>query len=329
MTGRFVVSATSREVERALTSGTVESVTWQNFGLIAALAFASGCSTRGERVAKPAPIVVVLEPGAEPRQRLRYEPTPGLSEEVEASTKLRITNTFTNTVLETGQRSADYPTTVIRGRLQVTGRSPEGDALLSFAVEDVRTLGDVVDPRVRQQVDAELQRLRGAHASFRLLPTGELADVKLDIRNTPQERVSRLASSFDEMFVRFPQADIGIGGTWQIETHATISGVKWTKKATYTLRELTDGQATVDVSIAMRAASQALRVEPNATTTLESGEGSTSGQAFVPRHGLVTSGSSQTTTEASFLIVRRHLRISSTVRTETLSAVKRIDAPEL
>jgi hypothetical protein len=129
------------------------------------------------------------------------------------------------------------------------------------------------------------------------------------------------------MFVQFPEADIGVGGTWQIVSRSTIAGVKWTKKATYTLRELTDDQATVDVSIAMRAASQALRVEPNATTTLESGEGSTTGQAFVPRHGLVTPRSSQTTTEASFLIVNRHLRISSTVRSEALSAIKRMDRP--
>jgi hypothetical protein len=188
----------------------------------------------------------------------------------------------------------------------------------------------VVDPHVRQQVDAEVQRLRGAHATMRLTPTGQVADVKVDVPNAPraqQERVARVASSFDEMFVQFPEADIGVGGTWQIETHSTIAGVKWTKKATYTLRELTDDQATVDVSIAMRAASQALRVEPNATTTLESGEGSTTGQAFVPRHGLVTPGSSQTTTETSFLIVNRHLRISSTVRSEALSAIKRMDRP--
>jgi hypothetical protein len=303
-------------------------VTWREFGVIASLIFVCGCSARADSVAKPVPTVVVLEPGAEPRQRLRYEPAPGLAEEVETSTKLRITNTFTNTVLETGQRSADYPTSVIRGRLQVTGQSAEGHALVSFAVEDVRTLGDVVDPRLRQRVDEELHRLRGVQAAFRLLPTGELADVKVDAPNASQEireRVSSLASSLDEMFVRFPEADIGIGATWQIETHSTISGVKWTKKATYQLRELTDGQATVDVSVAMRAASQALRVEPNRTTTLESGEGTTSGQAFVPRHGLVTSGSSQTTTEASLLIVDRHLRISSTVRTEMLSAVKRLD----
>lgn len=304
-------------------------MTWRVVGFAAALFISmGGCSARSD-VAKPTPSIEVIEPGAEPRQRLRYEPAPGLSEEVETSTKVRVSNIFTNTTLETGQRNADFPTSVIRGRLQVTGLSREGHALVSFAVEDVRSLDDVVDPRMRQMVDAQAQRLKGARSTWRLLPNGELLDIKVEMPNAPaamRNRISVLSDAFDEMFVRFPEADVGVGAIWQIESQRKVSGVTWKRKATYTLRELTDGQAIVDVSVAMRAPSQELRVEPNATTTLKSGEGTASGQAFVPRRGLVISGSSQTTTEANFLIVRRRLRITSTLRTELFSSVKRIDA---
>jgi hypothetical protein len=293
------------------------------------VALATACSSSAGHIAQPAPTIVVLEAGAEPRQRLRYEPAPGLTGEVETSTKIRIESTFTNTTLDTGHRNADFPTSIIRGRLQVTGRSPEGNALVSFTVEDVRTLEDVVDPRMRKLVEAQAHWFEKARWTWRLLPTGEVRDVHVEMPNAPEsarDRSSALSDPFDEMFVRFPEADIGVGAVWQVESQRRMSGVTWKNKATYTLRELTDDQAIVDVSVALRAPSQDLRVEPNATMTLKSGDGTATGQAYVPRRGLVTSGSFQTTTEANFLIVRRRLRISSTVRTETISAVKRIDA---
>lgn len=293
------------------------------------VALASACSSSAGHVAMPTPTIVVLERGAEPRQRLRYEPAPGLVEELELDTKIRVTNRITNTALETGKLAVDLPTSIITGRLQVTGQSPEGQALVSWAVEDVRTLEDAADPPMLRLVATQIRGLRGSHASWRLMPSGELADIKLDMPNMPEAmraRASTLSDSFDAMFVRFPDAYIGVGATWQIESQFRSAGVNWVRKATYTLRELTDQQAIVDVSVAMRAPSQDLRVEPNRTTTLKSGEGTVSGQVFVPRQGLVASGSIQAATEASFLIVSRHLRISSTLRTEIITAVKRIDA---
>ena len=288
-----------------------------------------GCASSARPVEKPKPTIVVLEAGAEPRERVRYEPAPGFVEEVETNSKVRMANTFTNTVLETGKRDADFPTLVVRGRLEVTGLSPEGDALVSYTLESVRSLDDVVDPRMRQVADAQARSMKDAHLTARLSPTGEVADVKVEMPNAPpalRKGVSAMGDSLDEMFARFPEAAIGVGAVWQVETRSTIAGVTWTRKATYTLRELTDGQAAVDVSMSMRASPQDLRVEPNASTTLTSGEGTQSGQALVLRHGLVASASSQMTTEANLLVVRQHLRISSTLRTEINLAVKRVDA---
>ena len=283
---------------------------------LAAAVWVVACSSRPGHVSRPTPTIVVIEPGAEPRQRVRYEPAPGLVERIETSAKVRITNNFTNTVLQDGRRVADYPTIITRGRLEVTGRSPEGDALVSFATEDVHTLEDVVDPKLRRAVNAQLWRYKGARGTWRLLPTGQIEDVKIE---------PPIEIPIKEMFVQFPDADIGVGAIWQIESEITVDSVTWIGKATYTLRELTDGQAVVDVSVARRAPSQDLRVEPNLTTKLTSGTGTISGLAFVPRRGLVLSGSFEGTSEANFLIVQGHLRISSTLRTETFSSTKRIE----
>lgn len=287
-------------------------------------AFASACSSGPSHVAKPAPTIVVVESGAEPRLRLHYDPEPGLVEKVETGTKLRVSNTSTNTTLDTGTTTADVPTIIMRGRLEVTGRSRSGDALVSYAIDDVSALDDLIDPRMRKAVEVIKREVKDARATWRLLPTGEVADVNLEAPNatTPPRELS---NSVHHLFVRFPEADIGVGAIWQIEYQDTLSGVTWTQKTTYTLRALTDGQATVDVSVAMRAQPQDLSVEPNATTKLTSGEGTASGQAIVPRRGLVASGSSQSANEVNLLIVRGRLRVSSVLRTETFSSVKRID----
>lgn len=296
---------------------------------VAAICMSCSCSSTARRIARPTTTVVVLEAGAEPRQRLQYDPPPGVVEEIETTTKVRVARAFTNTRMNTGYSIAALPTMIIRGRLHVTGRSANGHALVSFAVDDVRTLDDIVDPAPRQIVDGRTHGLKNARVRWRLLPTGEVADITVDLPNTPnatRDRVLALAGLFEEMFVRFPEVDLGVGAIWRVESNVTTLGVTWTRRASYTLRALTDGQAVVDVSVTMAASSQDLRVEPNATTTFTSGTGTIHGQAFVPRSGLIISGSSQATIESNFSTVRRRARIKSTVRTENISSTKRIDS---
>jgi hypothetical protein len=106
--------------------------------------------------------------------------------------------------------------------------------------------------------------------------------------------------------------------------------VRWNRVATYRLVALTESTATVDVSISMRAGSQPIRVEPNATTRLTSGKSSVTGQLVIPLHGVVATGSLQQTSELSLQSVRRLLRVQSTTRTEsqlTVRPANELDAP--
>jgi len=74
-----------------------------------------------------------------------------------------------------------------------------------------------------------------------------------------------------------------------------------------------------------KAGSQALSVEPNATTTVTSGTATMVADLNVPLRGLVPIATAQGSSEVNLSSVQRHLRITSTVRTETLVAMQRAD----
>lgn len=97
----------------------------------------------------------------------------------------------------------------------------------------------------------------------------------------------------------------------------------WQRSVKYRLRSLDDSTATVLAEVTMSAGSQALSVEPNATTRVTSG--TVVEELTVPLRALVPSGTARGTTEVNFSIVKGHARITSTVRAETTVAVQRAD----
>jgi len=237
--------------------------------------------------------------------------------------KLRAHTAFTNTVLEQGDRTVDFPTVRNILRIEVTSITPAGDALVSSVIEGGSTLDDVVDVSLRQRVEADLAKTRGRRASWRMTPTGSVADLALDAPELPAAARQRLLELLDAMpSVVFPDADIGIGASWQTRSEVSISHVRWQRTVTYRLKALTDSTATVEGVLEGRADSQALSTEPNATMRLTSATARATSELVVPLHQLVGTGRSQGTSETNLQIVRGHLRITSTAQTDTITSMK-------
>ena len=293
------------------------------------LAIAVGCGSQAPHVAKPEPSITVVDVGAEPRRLLRYELTPDATERMELTSKIRMRTAFTNTVLETGQSSADFPTIKNVNLIMVTSLGADGLASVRSEVENITVLDDVVDPALRARTEADVAQLKGSRVSWRMTPSGRISDVAVEAPNASpsrRNRLSNLADAVRETSVMFPAAAIGIGATWQVTSEHSSAGVTWNRTATYRLKALTDSSATIDAQFVMRAPSQALSVEPNASTKLTSGTSNANGELIVPLRGLVATGSAQGTSEMNLLIVRGRLRITSTVQTETLLSVKPVVA---
>jgi hypothetical protein len=293
--------------------------------LLIVTAFACGGSQNGAHVAKPEPSITVVGAGAEPRQRIRYELTAHSPERVEMTFKLRMNTAFTNTVLQSGHRSVDFPTLRYVARSEVSTLTPAGDAVVTFELEEGTVLDDVVDPAIRKLAIAEVAFMKGSRGSWRRTPSGRISDIAFDAPNassSARNLISTIADSTHETAVVFPDTAIGVGARWQVTSQQSSSGVQWSRTVTYELKSLTDSVATIDAQMVMHAPSQALSVEPNATTKLTSGSGNATAELIVPLHSLIATTTARQTSETNLLIVRGHLRITSTILTEILSSVK-------
>lgn len=170
--------------------------------------------------------------------------------------------------------------------------------------------------------------MQGVRAAWRMSAAGRIADVVFDAPDAPprvRDRLASLGQRITTGAVVFPDVPIGSGATWRsAESRATGNGT-WDHSATYRLRSLADTTAIVDETVASRAGSQALRVEPNRSTRLDHGTGSATAEIHVPLAGLLTTGSAQLVHEARYSIVSKRARITQTVHGEELVAVRRVE----
>jgi len=292
-------------------------------------AFLAGCGGSQRSSGHVEPTIQVLDAGSEPRQRLHYDLAENASERMELTFKLRINSAYTNTVLETAHRSADFPTIKNTVRIEVTDIGADGTMTVNSIVEDVAVLDDVVDATMRKTVEVEANAMRRWQRSWRMTRSGRISDIKASAPNdsaAARAQLSNVVETVRESAVIFPDQPLGVGARWQVTSRYVASGVTWERATTYRLKALTDLAATVDAKISMHADSQPLSVEPNATTRLTSATSNASAELVVPLHSLVATATSHGTSEMNLLVVRGHLRFASSVQTEAISSMRPVTA---
>ncbi|NVB80153.1 MAG: hypothetical protein HOV81_17295 [Kofleriaceae bacterium] len=291
-----------------------------SLALLVALAACGGAATEAKAPIVP-PTVTLLDAGAGPRQRVQFELAPHMSERVEMTNKMYVATAFENTVLETGQRKSELPLVRVRGHVEVTDVTPDGTATIAFAADDITVDGDA-DPRVRQAVEAELRRSRSVQGTWRMSRSGVLTNVALEeAKGATGAGVGSVTAALATTTVAFPEADIGVGATWQVVSQPRTGGIHWTTTSTCKLLSLDNGVATVDVSVASRAGSQALFVEPKRSRRLTSGAATSSGQVIIPLKGLVPTTAMRGTSETNFQIVEDRRRIASTITIDSVLSI--------
>lgn len=296
--------------------------------LVLVMAAACGGSSSSPRSPAPAAAITVLDPGAEPRQRLRYELAVHVPEREEATFKTATDTAFINTVLREGSRHVELPAIRAVGRLEVTAVTAAGDALVSYEIEDAALVEDAPDPRTRRVMEAELAALKGLRSSWRLSPAGlssELAIVTRDGRSA--SRLMQVVEAISSRVPAFPDVEVGIGATWRVTSPYTVGGITWDRTTTFRLTGLAEGTATLTADVVERAGSQALSVEPNASTKLTSASSNGAAELTVPLGKLAPTVTARSNGEANLLIVRGRLRITSTVRNETTFTSKPLATP--
>ncbi len=279
------------------------------------------CVACGGSLKLPAtPQLELTSAGATPRELIRFAATTGTIERAELTLKLRSRTTFENTVLEEGRQDVDFPAVRVRGPMTVTEASPDGDAAITFVVEQSELLADVVDPAMRPAFVARTEALRGITTSWRRAPSGAITPIASSSKDEWRDLADGLAAAA----IRFPDEPIGVGATWRISSTFQTGEVRGLRTVTYRLRDRDDDTVTIDAEVELQAGDQALSTEPHATRHLRSARGRGTFHGVVPLRGVIADAQTQESLALDVLITQRHLRVQSRVTIETIFSTKTV-----
>lgn len=249
-----------------------------------------------------APVVTLIDAGAEPRKPLRLALVQG--------SKLRaaLTLKFGIQLEADGKPLPSNAIPPIRVDLAttVTEVRSNGDARVAFAYERIEVVDDgTAEKAVVEQVRASgIDKLANVKGETTITPRGLSVDNSIDVPEdlppTLKQVVDQLSQQTGNLTVPFPEEAVGTGATWSATTTTTVGGVKAKLVLAYGLRELKGDQYALDVSYEQTADPQKAEfpgVPPGTTVQLKDllikGKGDLAGtlaSAFPTRSALLANG---------------------------------------
>lgn len=203
--------------------------------------------------------VTLLEPGAEPREALRFRPEAGTMSTAAMSMRMSVRQQLSGMQMP----ETKIPSSNIVIDLAVTDVEDDGDIHYTMKVTKV----DVADePGVMPQVSAAMRQslagLVGLEGSFVMDDRGlvKQADFHAQpgMNAAAQQQLGSIRESIRQMSVPLPEQPIGIGAKWQTETLTNPSGFDLKQKTTYELVSRDGNAMTLNAEIEQTADPQEL-----------------------------------------------------------------------
>jgi len=265
------------------------------------------------------PSVRLLDPGAAPRQTLRYQLRPGAAEYVELDMKMTIAMAMKDTMMGAMSRTTEMPTIRTALRLAVVDLASDGEARIVFDLDNVDVLSDVaIEPAVRTALETELAGMVGMRGSSRMSTRGAQSEIVFELPNASpsmKNHLDGMRDSIRHMYVLFPEEPVGPGARWETTSRfPTTGGMLWDRKASCTLVRLTGTTTEIDVQLELSAPRQAMQLPPGSTGVLESLDGKGGGKVSIPLRQLATTGNMKLATDAAFTVTTKASSVSMTMK---------------
>ena len=188
----------------------------------------------------------LVEPGAEPRDVLRFAVTAG--------TQTHTTMTVrTDIKLSVDGRSAgSMPTVGVATDLAMTvvAVAPNGDIDGRYTMTDFRVDGP--GGRGRAAAQQGVQQLDGLTGTFTVNARGETIHTAVTappgLDPTLAGTVENMSSQLAQLAVPFPAEPVGVGARWTASVATKLNGIATTVDFTYTLRQRTGSDYVIDAT---------------------------------------------------------------------------------
>jgi len=217
----------------------------------------------------------LFDPGAEPRQELRFTPAVNAKQTVAMTVDMDITMSIN------GQSppQIDTPAVEIKIETQVTKVDANGDIYTDFSYSDVDVIpAPNTPPELVNTMRSQLQSLVGLQGSIIIDVQGNTKDINFDLPENldpiSEQMFEQMSNSLKQLSSPFPSEAIGVGAKWQVPNSVSINnGISINQIATYELVSLQDNIATLEVSLEQNAPPQSINLPgmpPGASVELES-----------------------------------------------------------
>jgi hypothetical protein len=211
--------------------------------------------------------IELLDPGVEPRQELRFQPTVNQRETAVMILRMEMGMSFGgNQVVK-----VKIPTNVITTDMTTTKVDDNGDIHAQFNYSDVQVLADEGVPRELVGVmRSQMKKLAGVRGELALdrqgRPKAASFTVPGEVDPVIKQMLDQLSGSINQLSFPLPTEAIGAGAKWRGTTTLSFNGINLTQIATFKLTSLQDNVANLDVTIEQKADQQQLAL-PGLPTT--------------------------------------------------------------
>jgi hypothetical protein len=201
-----------------------------------------------------APRVEILDPGDEPREKIRLSVKPGDRAHREMTMRIAMQMTLDGTKVP----AASIPATVVGINSEVTQVDADGVITTEFGYDDVRLDGGGKGVR---ELEKQMQTMNGVSGVLTSTDTGVVLDADMDIPSDVPSSLATMLRSMESqmanMSVPVPEEEeVGDGARWTVTTEAEINGLTSTNVYTYELVERSAEGIVLEIELAQDAPEQ-------------------------------------------------------------------------
>lgn len=232
------------------------------------------------------PKVKLLNPGAEPRQKLRFKPVAGSKQQSVMMMKTNMKMSVDGKPVP----AYNFPATAVTINTVINKVEPNGDISYDFSYSNVDVVKDPnVEPKLLEAMRTKFAQLKGVKGSGVMDNRGNTKKINFvasDIKDPfLKQMMQQLGNSLSKISSPVPQEAVGKGAQWTIANKVGFNGINLTQKETYNLIDIKDDVATLQTKVEQQA--QKMQkvnlpgLPPSAALTLQSYSGNGQGKSQI------------------------------------------------
>lgn len=218
--------------------------------------------------------VKLLNPGAEPREQLRF----GIKAKQSQTTKIAMKVNVDTKLNGQPVPRVNTPAINLIMDVEVTKVEENGDVYADFIYSDLEVAPDSeTSPQVLEAVKAKIEQIRGLKGSIvfdnrGLTKTYEIyfpENADPDLKKSLQSTLNSLETTSNPL----PLEAVGAGAQWEVTSVVNSGGINLKQIATYSLLQVKDQEVALDVVVQQQGNQQPIEssnLPPDVTATLQS-----------------------------------------------------------